>query len=506
MSVPVDRITRAFIGTERVPDATPITSERWLVHYARHIAWTDLSLIAVAVFAGQVIRFGGDLLRPIGRDGIPALLITATLIVGWQLALRIGQAGDPRILGAGPVEYHRVLTACFGFFGAWAMVDLVFDLAIARGFIAIVLPVGTLMLLGSRWAWRRHLTTGRESGRFLRSVLVVGSRASARALIERLNTNPSLGYRVVGVCLIDPTTATTMPRFSGYGTEGESTDVPVFAGYDHAAELVQTCGANTVAVTSADALGHRAMRELSWELDNCDVEMLVAPGLIDIAGPRITMRPEAGLPLLHIDKPQYKGANRFLKLTFDKVVTSVALLTLSPLLALCALIIKLDSRGPVFYRAERIGTDNEPFMMWKFRSMVVDADSRRRELIHLDNGNGVLFKLHADPRVTRVGRFIRRYSIDELPQLFNVLGGTMSLVGPRPPLREEVESYDQVVRRRMLVRPGMTGLWQISGRSDLSWDDSVRLDLSYVENWSLTTDLVILWRTASAVLSRRGAY
>ncbi|ANY22495.1 sugar transferase [Gordonia terrae] len=507
MSVPVDRFTRAFIGTDRVPDATPTTSQSWLVQYARHVAWTDLSLISIAVLAGQFLRFGADPFRPIGRDGIPALLVTVTLIVGWQTALRVGQAGDPRILGTGPVEYHRVLSACFVCFGAWAIIDLAFALGIARGFIAIALPAGTLMLIVGRWAWRRHLLAGRESGRFLRSVLVVGSRSSARALIDRLNTNPALGYRVVGVCLTDPPGASPTPKFAaGHATQGVVAEVPIFAGYDRASELVRTCGANTVAVTSADALGHRAMRELSWELENCDVEMLVAPGLIDVAGPRITMRPEAGLPLLHIDRPRYKGANRFLKQTFDKVLTVVALVLLSPLLALCALAVKLDSRGPVFYRAERIGTDNTPFAMWKFRSMVVDADTMRAGLAVRDDGNGVLFKLHADPRVTRVGRIIRRYSLDELPQLFNVLGGTMSLVGPRPPLREEVESYDPVVRRRMLVRPGMTGLWQISGRSDLSWEDSVRLDLSYVENWSLTTDLVILWRTASAVLSRRGAY
>ncbi|MCR5977948.1 exopolysaccharide biosynthesis polyprenyl glycosylphosphotransferase [Gordonia jinghuaiqii] len=506
MSFPIDRVTRAFIGAESVPAQMPSTSQGWLTQYARQVSWTDFAVISIAVLAGQFIRFGGDLMRPIGHDGIPALLVTATLIVGWQAALRIVQAADPRILGAGPVEYHRVLTACFGFFGAWAMVDLVLNLAIARGFIAIILPAGTLMLIAGRWAWRRHLTTGRERGLFLRSVLVVGSRASAKALIERLNKNPALGYRVVGVCLTDPPTLTPLPAFGGQSTDGSTADVPVFAGYDRAPELVRTCGANTVAVTSADALGHRAMRELSWELESCDVDMLVAPGLIDVAGPRITMRPEAGLPLLHIDKPKYKGANKFLKLTFDKIATTIALLVLSPVLMVCALAIKIDSRGPVFYRAERMGPNNEPFTMWKFRSMVVDADTLRAGLTHLDQGNGVLFKLHTDPRVTRVGRVIRRYSLDELPQLFNVLGGTMSLVGPRPPLRAEVESYDRVVRRRMLVRPGMTGPWQVSGRSDLSWDDSVRLDLSYVENWSLTGDLGILWRTASAVASRRGAY
>lgn len=218
------------------------------------------------------------------------------------------------------------------------------------------------------------------------------------------------------------------------------------------------------------------------------------------------LRPVAGLPLLHIDKPTYQGATKFRKATVDRVGATLLLLMILPVLVAIAVAVKLDSAGPVFYRATRIGLNNQPFLMWKFRSMVVDADSMRASLAAVDEGAGVLFKVRDDPRVTRVGRFIRRYSLDELPQLFNVVDGSMSLVGPRPPLREEVEQYDGRVARRMLVKPGMTGLWQVSGRSDLSWEESVRLDLSYVENWSATQDLVILWRTARAVIGKDGAY
>ncbi len=216
--------------------------------------------------------------------------------------------------------------------------------------------------------------------------------------------------------------------------------------------------------------------------------------------------PVAGLPLLHIDKPAYEGANRFLKSAFDRSVTAVLLVLLSPVMLACAIAVKLSSPGPVFYRGERIGLGNVAFPMWKFRSMVVGADLQRATLADRDKGNDVLFKMADDPRVTRVGRVLRRYSLDELPQLFNVMGGSMSLVGPRPPLREEVETYDHIVTRRMLVKPGITGLWQVSGRSDLSWEESVRLDLTYVENWSIMQDIIILWRTARAVVSRDGAY
>jgi exopolysaccharide biosynthesis polyprenyl glycosylphosphotransferase len=218
------------------------------------------------------------------------------------------------------------------------------------------------------------------------------------------------------------------------------------------------------------------------------------------------VRPVGGLALIHVEKPQYSGAKRFQKRAFDFCFSLLFLLAAAPVMLLAALAVKLSSRGPVFYLSERIGLDGEPFQMIKFRSMVVDADRRLADLAHLDEGGGVLFKIRQDPRVTPVGRFLRRCSIDELPQFINVLRGEMSVVGPRPPLRSEVESYDQHVRRRLLVRPGITGLWQISGRSDLAWEDSVRLDLSYVENWSMMSDLVIAASTAKAILRGSGAY
>jgi exopolysaccharide biosynthesis polyprenyl glycosylphosphotransferase len=215
----------------------------------------------------------------------------------------------------------------------------------------------------------------------------------------------------------------------------------------------------------------------------------------------------ADLPLIHVDKPQYQGAKRFQKRAFDICFSLLALLAASPIMFVAAVAVKLTSRGPVFYRAERIGLDGVPFQMIKFRSMVVDADRRLAEVAALNESvGGVLFKVREDPRITKVGRLLRRYSIDELPQFINVVRGEMSVVGPRPPLRSEVETYDHRVRRRLLVRPGITGLWQVSGRSDLCWDDSVRLDLSYVENWSMLSDLAIAAKTVGAIFGGSGAY
>jgi exopolysaccharide biosynthesis polyprenyl glycosylphosphotransferase len=228
--------------------------------------------------------------------------------------------------------------------------------------------------------------------------------------------------------------------------------------------------------------------------------------MVDVARPRLTVRPVGGSSMIHVDKPQYDGAKRIQKRVFDVGFALTLLIVVSPVMLLAALAVKLFSKGPVFYRSERIGLDGRPFQMIKFRTMVVDADQRLADVAHLNECDGLLFKIRDDPRVTRVGRFLRSSSIDELPQFINVLRKEMSVVGPRPPLPSEVEGYDDQVRRRLLVRPGITGLWQVSGRSNLSWEEAIRFDLSYVENWSMVKDLVIAMSTIRVVLRRSGAY
>jgi exopolysaccharide biosynthesis polyprenyl glycosylphosphotransferase len=233
---------------------------------------------------------------------------------------------------------------------------------------------------------------------------------------------------------------------------------------------------------------------------------VVSPGLAEIGGRRLHIQPVAGLPLLHIEEPTFAGFRRMVKGIFDRTVAAVALLVLSPLLLGIGLVVRLTSRGPALFRQTRVGRSGAEFRMVKFRSMVVDAEDRRKHLLADNETDGPMFKIRQDPRVTAIGRVLRRFSLDELPQLFNVLGGSMSLVGPRPPLPAEVARYQHATRRRLLVKPGLTGLWQISGRSDLSWEESVRLDLRYVEDWSLSLDMVVLWKTARAVMKAEGAY
>ena len=271
---------------------------------------------------------------------------------------------------------------------------------------------------------------------------------------------------------------------------------------------LKATGADTVVVTSSGELSSRRMRELSWSLEPGKQHLVVAPSLTGVGGPRIHTRPVAGLPLIHVEIPTYDGRKLFTKRVFDIVCSTLLLIVLSPVFAAIAVAIRLGRPGSILFGQERVGINGDRFTVLKFRSMIPGAENQLDELREKDRaaGNAVMFKMKNDPRVTPVGQFLRRFSLDELPQLFNVFDGSMSLVGPHPPLESEVNQYEKHVHRRFLVKPGITGLWQISGRSDLSWEDTVRLDLFYVENWSLTGDLIILWRTAKAVLMREGAY
>jgi exopolysaccharide biosynthesis polyprenyl glycosylphosphotransferase len=273
-----------------------------------------------------------------------------------------------------------------------------------------------------------------------------------------------------------------------------------------AVELCALHGADTLLVATGAHTSSADLHRIGWQLEDTDIDLIVVPSLIDVAGPRIHMRPVSGLPFLHVEPPQVARAMKWGKAVFDRCGALLLLVLLSPVIVAVAVAVKLESGGPVLFRHRRIGVGGREFGVWKFRSMVADAESQHDELVAASESGALLFKVRADPRVTRVGAFIRRYSLDELPQLFNVLVGEMSLVGPRPQVAAEVAEYGDSHHRRLMVRPGLTGLWQVSGRSNLTWEESVRLDLSYVDNWSMTGDLVILFKTLRAVVRHDGAY
>jgi exopolysaccharide biosynthesis polyprenyl glycosylphosphotransferase len=280
--------------------------------------------------------------------------------------------------------------------------------------------------------------------------------------------------------------------------------VPVLGAVADVVQIVADRQLDVVVVTGSYLSG-AALRRLSWALERAGAHLVVAPDLIEVASPRLTVHPTAGLSLLEVEV----GSPRrrlVAKMFIDTTLAALALVVFAPVIFLAAAAVRTTSPGPAFYRQTRIGIDGRPFTMLKLRTMYQDADARRAALLESSIGDGVLFKMAQDPRVTRVGRVLRRYSLDELPQLLNILRGDMALVGPRPPLLEEVEAYEDQVQRRLHVRPGLTGLWQVSGRSNLGWTESVQLDLRYVDNWSVTMDMLILWKTARAVITGNGAY
>lgn len=477
-----------------------VSRAAWQKHYARRLVISDTLVVIAAIALAQYLRFGR--VAPLDEfTNRYIVLFSTSFAVIWLAALSILRTRSPRVLGEGPDEYRGIINATFWTFGLIAIVSLITQTNVARGYLIIALPAGCLGLLVSRRLWRRQLSNRRARGEYQTSVLAIGAADAVLDVAHELMRDPRSGYRVVGIGI------------PGYGPgRGESfsihgQEVPILGDEVCALDEVQTVGADTVAVTGTDHFGVRGIRELMWRLEAIDVDLVVSPGVMDVAGARLSMRPVSGFPLVHVEKPQYQGAERMQKRVFDFCFALAAIIGTSPLLILAAIAVKLTSAGPVFYSAERIGINGKPFKMLKFRTMVADADKQLDVLWQLnDVEGGVLFKMRNDPRITPVGKILRRLSIDELPQFFNVLRREMSVVGPRPPLANEVEKYDPAVRRRLLVKPGITGLWQVSGRSDLSWEESVRLDLSYVENWSMAGDLLIISKTVRAVLGSDGAY
>lgn len=461
-----------------------------LARYRAYVITADLTAAWLASVLATVVRFG---------DRTTPLYVTLNLVVPWVwvglVALQRGY--EQRFFGTGVEEYRRVAGAAVLFFTLLAVASFTSQSNFSRFYVLVTVPLTALVAVVLRRRLRRWLFRQRADGHGLQRLLVVGRVDATGSLIEKMHREPQHGLLPVGVCL---------PMLSRLGTD-EVRGVPVYGEPEDVLDVVDRLGVHTVAVVSHPDLSGEALRRLSWALEEREVELIVSPGIIEVAGPRLSIRPIAGLSLLHLERPSTQGGRMLLKAGVDRVAGTAALVLLAPLLVTIAALIKVSSPGPVLFRQVRIGVDGVPFTILKFRSMVVDAEARLKELRHLDEGNGVLFKLKRDPRVTRVGAFLRRYSLDELPQLLNIAKGEMSIVGPRPPLPGEVAQYSSDANRRLRVRPGLTGLWQVSGRSDLSWEESLLLDLRYVDNWSLALDAMIVWRTVKVVLGRgEGAY
>lgn len=458
----------------------------------------DLFSIGIGFWVAAYLRFGTGLF---GRAEAPAAdypLIIAVSVPVWLTVFGLSGMYDSLGMRGASEEVRRVFRSVN--LGLVMLVLTSFVLAerdLSRAFVAGAWFSCLISVTSGRLAFRKVLKLIRKYGKLRVPMLVVGLNEEARAIARTLVRCPWIGYTPVGfVAANGELNGRNITKIDG---------LPIYGTAAHIAGAVDAAGASAVLVASS-AVPEEKLALLYRDLQDHEVEVRVSAGLLNIAASRVAVEPLDGIPVLALRKIQLARSQRVVKRAFDLVGAALLLIGMAPLFLLVSLIVKLTSPGPVFYRQIRIGQYGREFKMVKFRSMVAGADRMLIDLRNYNEAEGLLFKMRDDPRVTKIGKFIRRWSVDELPQLFNVITGRMSLVGPRPPLPEEVARYDDWIRGRVQVKPGMTGLWQVNGRHELSFQDYVRYDLFYVENWSIAFDLHILWRTLPAVLGRAGSY
>lgn len=485
---PPENVRRTANGRARLSQIA-VGRARWEIRYAQLAAVSDLLGMATSL---GLHKWWGTALGYDHARVVFGLAVMALTVV----SLSLSGAWDPSIQGQGSQEFSRLGRALITLAVVTGLIGLALKLPQVRPYVFGVIPVALALAVVSRFILRKFLHRGRRNGAYMHAVLAVGTEEAVAKLIVRTRQAPHHGWTVAGACTPSGTGANGSPEILG---------VPVVGDLDSVPEVIGNGGYRVVSVAQIPGWSSKRLHHLAWDLEGTGTELVVDPGLMEIAGPRLHVAAIDGLPLLRLTEPTFTGVPRVVKGMIDRLAAALLLVVIAPMMIALAIVVCSDG-GPPFYRQNRIGKAGAPFRMIKFRSMVVGADELQSELAGSNQGAGPLFKLHQDPRVTRVGRFLRRHSLDELPQLFNVLSGSMSLVGPRPPLPHEVACYSRDAQRKLLVKPGITGLWQISGRSDLSWEESVRLDLRYVENWSLALDALIIWKTIGAVMHGNGAY
>jgi exopolysaccharide biosynthesis polyprenyl glycosylphosphotransferase len=468
-----------------------LTPTRRRVQLGRFLAVGDAFIIATASGLAYIAREALGRATTV-REFANEVPVALAVIPMWLVLFYLAGAYRPEYLNAGGDAFRRFAAGVAGGVFALGFVSFLFNLQLSRLFVlflAIAVFVGGGLL---RLALRRSLQRRHARGELLQRALVAGTDVDARQLVDALRASDDSSYYVVGY--LDETLR----------LEQDIDGIPVVA---RPADVLSACARHEAGVVIASPAGVSpgTLRDLTIALEGSDVDLAVAPSLVQVVTRRMTIETVGGVPILHVDQIRLTRGKAVLKRSLDVVVAAGLLVLTLPAWLVAALAITLDSRGTVLFRQVRVGKDGQPFRMLKFRTMVTDAEERLRELTHLNEAEGHFFKIADDPRVTRIGRTLRRWSIDELPQLLNVLRGEMSMVGPRPPLPHEVAAYDAWHLRRLRVRPGVTGVWQVSGRSDVPFDEAVRLDLFYIENWSLGYDLYLLGRTLGAVLGRRGA-
>ena len=456
----------------------------WKPNLRRNIARADLCALTLTLFFILSVRFPEIWRSELTNYEIRNILLAFLVLGSWLFFLWFNGSRDTNILGFGADEYKKLINATLLSFTSVAFVSYIFKLEISRLFVLSIFPFGSLVLFILRRILRRRLLRARSQGRYLSRVLLLHSGVSD-PVEQRLALAQHAGFNIVHKIVT---------------AEKVNFDVK---------EIVSNALSNncdSIMVGQSAVISATELRKLGWALEQTNIDLIVAPAVTEIAGPRLKVSNVEGLPLLHLEQPAFSGASRVTKRILDLTISIVGLIFISPFLLIVAILIKSSDRGSVLYTQKRIGQNNKEFNVYKFRTMYEGSHELRAQVMAETNKDPRLAKDPQDPRITKPGLFLRRWSIDEIPQIINVLKGEMSLVGPRPPLAEEVNKYEKSETRRLLVKPGLTGLWQVSGRSELDWEDAVRLDLYYVENWSLTLDILIIIRTAAAVWRGEGAY
>ncbi len=483
--------------------ASPVTTaalerrQRWERFYRMRLFWTDLVIVLGSAGLAGWIQI--ETIAQVDLADAPwqygrVFLLTAAI---WLLLLALFQTRSSRVMGQGMTEYKRVLHATGLAFGILAIAFVLMQSQGIRSQLLIAMPVGIVGLVLSRWMWRRWLQRQRAAGHYVSRAMVVGNRHDVEYVLSSLQADGRMAYHVVGLTLDTGEDREIVVGDERYRAYGDLQSI---------ASQATALGADAIILASTPEEDRGFIKRLSWQLEGTAAELVLSSPLVDVAGPRMSLRPMEGLPLIQVEIPTFEGGRHLTKRAFDVALSFIALVFIALATPFIALAIKLDSKGPVFFRQRRVGRDGVEFFMLKFRSMHVDAEQQLEKLKQENQGSGPLFKMKSDPRVTRVGAFLRKHSLDELPQFWNVFAGDMSIVGPRPPLLAETKEYGSSTYRRLFIKPGITGPWQVSGRSNLSWEESVRLDLRYVENWSVVGDLGLVWRTVGSVLKAEGAY
>jgi exopolysaccharide biosynthesis polyprenyl glycosylphosphotransferase len=470
--------------------SSPTFRPRWIRQYRWGLVLTDLVAVGLAVGIAFLLRFATEL----EHESVQRYLqVGIAITIGWTITVQGVGGYEIRHLSVGIQEYKYIFKSSAIVAGGIAACCYMIQFNVVRGYVALAVPIGASFLIVNRILWRRFVRRRRVAGEWTYRMLVIGTVESASNLSRLIARAPQAGVHIVGACIEGQPSGTIV-----HGC------IPVVGAPANAAAAAEATSAHIVAVAGSN-LGHLEIRELGWQLEDSGRELVMVPGLTEVAGPRVHVSPVEGLPLMWVDQPQFTGLARLVKRGVDLVGAVLLLSLFGPIWMLAAISVKLTSSGPMLFRQDRLGIHGGQFTVLKLRSMYQGSEHLRGSLTNEHLGEGALFKVRHDPRVTPIGRFIRRMSIDELPQLINVIRGDMSLVGPRP-LATIDSTYGGSARRRLLVRPGMTGLWQVSGRSNLDWEDAVRLDLYYVENWSLSMDAAIIARTLHTVVRSMGAY